>query len=238
MYEQSIGTLSADLDMIITVPGNWPLTVLKGNLRDCDGEPVTYGYCSSSLVPFVWVDENGDFNSTWPECESTPELQIVGYDLTHLQQSLMFTVQQNNQVFDAGTVSVCSILDEYFRYEFDGQVIIATSGQFLYTMPNDTFHIIGTLDDGFILIGGRTSASTGVYTDCNVWYYKEFGGFGGTLHGCPDNDACDVTVTFTQVPSQVIPLASGYFSGTASKYNTITQAWEPVNISGDFKLRN
>lgn len=238
-YSQNISPLAQSTNLgVITVsnPGSSVVT-LQGKLLNCgntavtDGVAiVTYGY----KVRYVSVNANGEFQTTFTRCSSSPSVvDIVGVDNATQQQSSVKTVNVSVPLTNAGTISACGTSAvQFINYTLDGINYSISSnivGDSLIAYTNDS---LGTFLSGFrrsnrnlIWFGAiETNLTPGTYEidelEVQNYTYQDI-----TI-------VPPFNITFTNVPRTAGQFYEGSFSGSFKD-----RANANHTLSGTFKLR-
>lgn len=224
----------------INVPSLFTYTI-TGHLVDCAGNAVLNGYAKvDSSSALAWVDANGDFTWTIVRCTSLDVVEVVGFDIPNLKQSLPKTVAVvNNGSVDAGTIEVCDALQEYFVYNwFDGTNQTYTSPgarcSSLDSIPGgglDAVWIQNVNTSGFYA-GFNVKNVTGVGT-YTTQYFNIEGQWQGQdiFHSCPQQNTC-ISVQITEF-NGVGGYIAGTYSGEPTKWNS--QPSVNITVTGSFR---
>ncbi|MFK7808785.1 MAG: carboxypeptidase-like regulatory domain-containing protein [Saprospiraceae bacterium] len=220
LFTEEIGSFSENtlLDAIIldNSAGNNSINV-SGTLADCDQNTISNGYVIAEFAgisTILQVDENGVFNTTISTC-GTNEITLIGFDLTNIRTSDPVTTDITGlQNLDAGVISVCEDLTEFFisnigdkswNYPLDdlGIYIFNPGGTFEFDILATT---AGNPTIGLFLTGIKLYDAPTVNTPIQFDSFQgqtsnnnatdaQNGGCGPNVNGVPV--PCDVTVTFT-----------------------------------------
>ncbi len=220
---------------------------ITGTLVDCDQTVITNGYIiadygiTSSIVP---VDENGVFNSTINTCSSS-ELTLTGIDLINLKESDPVVADITGlSEFDAGTISVCEQLEQYFVSTVADTTWNYVPGEWdIYTnTPYAAFDVYGTntLNTSPAFFVTRVAIAQNEIPVLNVatpittyvgFFRDDKAACGPNTNGV--NVDCNSTVTFTAYewtnPGDVIEAS---YEGVVPHFET----GEMIEVSGSFRF--
>lgn len=237
IYEQEIGPFSEDVTLPTIQIQEGNLTVVHGQLLDCDNNPLPNAYAHLAINGFAGnalADENGDFQLALPACIVGSELQVVGYDLDALKTSETYTFELTEQpFFDVGEIILCDDIVTYMNFTIEGESfsIPEPSANF----DGSSFFIFGFLDDVTdILILIENPNMSGDYP-INVIIMNAPTSQIGQLNlecGLVDEyDPSNLIVTLTLWEGQG-GFVEGTFSGLLPDATTLL-----YQVSGDFRMK-
>jgi hypothetical protein len=245
IYTQNIGPFAANTNLgVISVTGttaNVSLVTVKGKLLNCSNAPVTSGYAIVSFnnyVHYVSVDASGNFTTTYTTCSSiTGSVQVLGIDLTTMQQSTTGTFTLTTPLTDVGNITACGVsAQQYINYTLDGVNYSITSASpqdslTAYTSSQGTT-VLSTMIAGSQSVSGggniyftftHPTATVGTYNIASI-SVQSFSG--NTTVVSPS------TVTLTNYPAAIGEFYQGTF---AANFKDAQQVLH--NVTGAFKLR-
>ena len=131
-YSQDIGSFPGPSilpDIIIPASAQVPVLKVKGQLRNCNGQPVSNGYVKIKVDGgfgfFLFPKANGQFEFTTIACTNGSQTgQILGYDLTNLLESAPISYVATQNTINVGNITVCTALAEFIEYTLDGQTFL------------------------------------------------------------------------------------------------------------------
>ena len=212
---------------------------ISGTLVDCDSNPVSNGYVKINFeggYNAIFVEEDGTFNQTISIC-SASEVSLTGIDIDNLLQSETATYNvEGLSELDAGTLTACDELEEFFTYTIDdGSVHVLNDISMEIATDSmggvSAFYIFGLVDSSGMNTGSSTlgveAGDVGVYNPIymQLWDNNSPNGNGAFCQG-----GCDsVTVTITAFGDIDEPII-GSFDGTLESGGGM------VSVSGSFKV--
>ncbi len=245
IYSTMIGPFSVNTTLSKININNTTQTTLSvsGTLVDCNGVPLTSGLVciQDSVFAVVPTDSSGHFETTIYTCSSITALNLRAYNVVNPSQSVPLVVNVVGGVANAGTIPVCSALDEYVTVQLNGQ----TNTYFLYpeflSTASEGYLGASTQDSTYVRLAFQRDSATmgpttvrfleGAYV--NPAGYHSFG-----CEYCPSSSClCDPTdtenVIFTNFPLTPGQYAIGSASG--SVWDNDNAALLPYTLS--FRLK-
>ena len=232
VYQDNIGPFNADTDLgKITVAG-LSILVVSGKLQDCDNAPVGNGMVAltqGNLKPVYTVtNATGGFSFSLIHCAGASNVALTGYNLDDATESTLQTIALTGALTDAGTIQVCTALDEY--------VIVTCNGSTQTYLTNPRFDVVD-INGGFLsafgpilpgvpdsmliyLLYGDLQSNQTAGTLSYVYFhkiennvFKSYGCSYCTSSGCNCVPADVNPITFTIFPNKVGDYAQGSVSG-------------------------
>jgi hypothetical protein len=149
-YTGNIGPFTADADLgNITLTQN--TTTVYGTAVNCSNTPVTDGYVQIILngnTEFAGII-NGNFSSTFLNCQANNSMLLIAVDNSNLQQSTASTVVINSNNVNVGQLTACGVsANTFFNLTINGTTLSGNTPDFYrYGWRDDTANIYnGTVD--------------------------------------------------------------------------------------------
>ena len=246
LHQQAVGPL-VDLTFYIGtfVVSDAQTLTTSGTLIDCNGNPLSGGIVrverNDTLLAFTVAGENGQFSVTHNNCISsnTTSILVTGYDLNNLLQSEPFAATITGNMANAGAIPVCSNLDEFLIFSFNGvsQTLLSHQITFEYGVSSNGY-VGGSLDTVYISLSfenlvNQQATIQGIegtirYPDNQLHNY------GCSYCGiCPCGDISAGALQFTEVPSASGEYAAGSVTGMIREQGSSI----PVPYSVQFRIK-
>ncbi len=241
-FETTIGPFSTNttLSKINVDLGNQQPVNISGDLLDCNGLPLTTGlvfvFDHDTLFSILPTDENGHFQGIFYMCYTLNTLNLTTYDVVNQLQSTSLSINIAGNTANAGTIPVCSALDEYVIINVD------TVSRTYYqntTYTNQGFYASNTFDSNYVqLTFSNYSASTnqatinylgGLHNIGNL--YQSYGCAYCTDPNCGCDPGDTGALMFTHYPQFI----GDYATGTASGSVFVSTGLQPYTLS--FRLK-
>ncbi len=242
LYSQNIGPFADDTDLgVISIdPSTMNVTIITGELIDCDDNLVTEGvvkfsFDNTSVYEYV---TGGTFSSTFSTCDNSTDVEVIGIDLGNLKQSDPVTTSSNG-TFDVGQIKACDIdVEEYIRITVDDG---ANSKTLVYTVANvyqdSTITGLGT---SFVYWGNNPGGNLNIYMQVdgltagdysNSNYVEIFADAANEIYfGQGENFSSFIIDTYGNVGE----LVEGTFGGTMTNFGVNPPM--QVTVTGDFSI--
>lgn len=243
LAQQNVGPFTADVDLgAITVNDVQTVTV-SGSLLDCNASPLANGWVqfkqNDVVLSTIFADANGNFSVTLSNCNDYTNLIVTAFDMVNVKQSEPTTVTFTGNTGNAGTITVCSLPDQYLIFSFDGhtQIVFGNYLDFQYGVSNNGYLGAG-IDTVYIslsfenLVGQQAEITeiTGTIRDNNQQLHNYGCSYCGT---CPCSDLSAGPLQFTEVPTNPGEYGAGSASGMIREQGMST----PVPYTVQFRLK-
>ena len=219
-------------------------TVVKGNLLNCAGGPVTNGLVIvyfGSQSRYEYVDASS-FEIRLSTCSTITDIEIRAINLDDLEESELISSAANGQ-YDLGDIDVCGQqVSEYLQLTVDGvtanyvNVTIRVSPDTLGTGGFTSINYNGTSQDstfGYIQFNG---VDVGNYNDIeNLIEIMMDSDKEWNIQSANPNQGGFENFDVTEFGANVGDYIVGNFSGTGTNFWTGTGV--TVNVSGEFRIK-
>jgi len=245
VYTQTLGPFNVDTSLGDIVVNGTEInsTVVRGNLLDCVGSPVTNGLIIvyfNNQIQYEYIDAPS-FEIRLNTCQSTTDIEVRVIDFNNAQESQLITSNTNGQ-FDLGDIDVCGQQDtEYLTITVDG----VTATYFKVALYKD------------VRSGGTGIDLNVINSNSSLFYYGYFafngvnvGSYGGTknfvdvildetrqwqLEADDPVQGGFETFNVTEFGPNIGDFVAGNFSGTIP--NKHAGGNVDVMVSGEFRIR-
>lgn len=246
LHLQTVGPLANQTSDIGTIVISDPETITTtGTLVDCNGNPLPGGLAmierNDTILAITQANENGQFTVTHNNCISfnVYNIFVTGYDLNNLLQSEPTVATITNDVANAGTIPVCSNLDEYLVFSFNGvsQTLLSDQITFEYGVSANGY-LGGWLDTVYISLNFENlvnqQATVQSINGAIRYPNNELHNYGCSYCGiCPCGDISAGTLQFTEVPAAPGEYAAGSVTGMIREEGLSI----PVPYSVQFRIK-
>jgi hypothetical protein len=257
VYTANIGPFTTDADLgNITLTQN--TTTVYGTAVNCNNSAVTDGYVQIILngnTEFAGIT-NGNFTSTFLNCQTNGSMQLIAVDNFNLQQSVASTVAINGNNVNVGQLTACGVsANTFFNLTINGTTLSGNTPDFYrYGWRNDSASIYnGNID--YLYAAYDSTVTRYIYFGLDLPYnniftvpslYNDFYmGYSGISNvtediGLDPLDAVNQKIRFTEYGG-LGQFIAGDFTGQLmrSKYNPNGNAvTDTVNATLTFRVRH
>jgi hypothetical protein len=227
---QEVGPFSESAIITLTVNlTQLNVYTITGRLLDCTGNPVSNGYVRISdallgqdslyLYDVNLANADGTFIYIYKSCTAINSLSFTAYDLDNLQVSAPILVNLSGGIGNAGDISVCGAIQEYFTFTttsagtYTSVLPAFSASDSTAGGPIDYINLNTFSQNGGLYIGIWLQNVTGVgnYIPTSILVEGNYNGV-SEYDVCPNNDCSAMNVTITEY-NGIGGILAGTYSG-------------------------